>query len=88
MWGEPPQEVSNILIVAALKAFGKKIKAEEISYYENRVEIRWSESWFKERDAIKKFLDKKGIRFKSPGTELAFDTKGREELMGLVEGMM
>lgn len=87
-WGEPPQEVFNILTVAALKAFGKKIRAEEISFYDNKVEIRWNELYVRVRESIKQALHKKGVRFKSPGTELAFEIKDRNELMGMVETLM
>jgi transcription-repair coupling factor (superfamily II helicase) len=87
-WGGPPEEVFNILTVAALKAFGKKIKAEEISYSYEQVSIRWGEAHVKERDGLRKIFDKTKLRFKTPGTSLVFEAKDRTELMELVEGLM
>jgi transcription-repair coupling factor (superfamily II helicase) len=85
VWGEPPQEVRNILLVGALKATGKRIKAEDITYYGGRVDITWDEMHVKERDRLKKEFDKKGIKYKAPGRLLAFDAKTGEELMRILE---
>jgi transcription-repair coupling factor (superfamily II helicase) len=74
-WGEVPQEVKNILFVAALKALGRKFKAYEIRAAENMIVIYWSE---KPVEDAKKFAEANKKTVKTAGNKMEISVSGRK----------
>lgn len=44
IWGEMPEEVRNILLVAKLKIIGRKARADELKHIDGKIEFIWNEN--------------------------------------------
>ncbi len=74
IWGETPQEVKNIFLVAKLKILGRKLKADELKHEKDKIEFIWNErNDFSQK--FKNFIEMKKNIFIKGKNKLIIKTK-------------
>jgi transcription-repair coupling factor (superfamily II helicase) len=84
-WGEPPQEVKNILYVAELKALGRKYRAYEIRATENIIAVYWDE---KPVDEARIFAEGNRKNVRVAGNKMEITVQGRKGAAELIAGII
>ncbi len=86
IWGEMPQEVKNILLVAKLKILGRKLKADELRHEKDKIEFIWNEkNEFLQK--FKNFIEKQKDIFIKGKNKLIMKTKDLKNFNNFLKEM-